>query len=187
MTKRIFIAIKINPNSNFLKKIEEIKTDLKNSKIKWVNYNNFHLTLKFLGDTQTYQIEKIITELQKIAKQTKTFKISIKDFGVFPNTKKPRILWFGIDNDEKISEIATKINTNLSKYNFNADNKAFKPHLTIGRIKFTEETDKIKKHINNLKNRQIQEINIDKIILYESILKKEGPTYKAIKEILLEQ
>ncbi len=182
--KRTFIAIKILPDKNLLNAYNEIINSFENDKIKWVEPDNFHITLKFLGDTQDIDIQNIAKDLEIIGRH-KEFPISIENFGVFPNIRSPRVFWFGVKNFLPLEKIKNEIDNIVQKYGFATDTKKFKPHLTIARPKFINDRKIIEKFIEKYQNKTIQEAKIDKIIFYESTLTRQGAIYTPIKTINL--
>jgi 2'-5' RNA ligase len=184
--KRLFIAIKIIPNQNFLDIFNVLKKELEYEKINWVDESNLHFTLKFLGKTENSQIEKIISNLKKITAATQVLNIRIENLGVFGSRYDPRVIWAGIASNEQLSQLAEKVLNKLDEVGFKRDRQNFVPHITLGRIKHIRDKKHLKKVID--KNRTLiqQEEQVKKIYLYESILKPEGPHYKVVKSFDLQ-
>jgi RNA 2',3'-cyclic 3'-phosphodiesterase len=93
--KRIFIAVEIDPGATLLKMISALKTGLKNDNIKWVNPNNIHLTLSFLGDTEEEMIRSVSNMLKERCEGSGKFELVIEGLGIFRNLDDPRVLWTG--------------------------------------------------------------------------------------------
>jgi len=185
--KRTFIAIKINLSEEILSKINDIKTNLENEPIKWVETNNMHLTLKFLGDTTDDQIDAVIHVLDQIKVDFQSFSFDIKGCGVFKNIRQPRVLWFGIDQINEMKKIHNVIETELLKIGFEKEQRSFTPHLTLGRIKFIKHTEKLRKLLDLHKNQVFQKLEVKEITLFESNLTPQGPIYNSIHTIGLEE
>ncbi len=183
---RLFIAVDINFNRKISEFYLQTKELFKNEKIKWVDPDNFHLTLKFLGETQTDKIPFIENSLKEIAKNYKKFEIEISGIGVFPNLYKPKVLWIGINKYEILTEIAHQIDTKLQKIGFEPETRIFKPHLTIGRIKFIRSLSKLKNYVEKNSEKFFNRQKINSIILYQSILSPQGAKYNALKIIKLQ-
>jgi 2'-5' RNA ligase len=183
--KRTFIATKINPGTKFLNTYTKLKNELENEKIKWVDKNNFHLTLFFLGDTSEEQINQVRLQLSNIADQFQAFQIKLKGLGVFKNFHKPRVLWAGIYEYEYLRQIKEYIDKEMLKIGFNPDAREFKPHLTISRIKWVDDKDKLKKLVKEHEDVFFEDQTIREITFYESILRPEGPEYKPIEKFAL--
>ncbi len=183
--KRLFIAIKIDISKELKNFIISLKKELSSEKIKWVDFKNFHITLKFLGDTEENLIPNINEALQKAAKSNTKFTLQLKGIGVFKTIANPRVLWIGIGKNEKMINLFNCIEDNLEILGFQKEKREFNPHLTISRIKFLKDKKVLLNHILKNSNKEWDKIEIEKFTLYQSILKKQGPTYLEIKNFNL--
>ena len=183
--KRLFAAIKINPSESFLQTYYGLKANLRNDKIKWVNIKNIHITLKFFGETPEDQIPEIVEKLKSIAANHPHFKLNIKDIGIFGSSYKPRVIWFGIEENERLIKLVKDVLSGMDDIGFKQDRQNFVPHLTIGRIKFIDDKNRFQQVIDKYKSTEIQKQEVTGFNLYESILKQEGPEYKVIEKFIL--
>jgi 2'-5' RNA ligase len=183
--KRTFIAVKIHPDNKLLNAHAKLRNELDNEKIKWVDPQNFHLTLFFLGDTEEEQIARIREELSNIAENFSKTQIKLQGLGVFKNIHKPRVLWAGISEYDDLKEIKLAVDKQMVQLGFNPDAREFKPHLTLARIKWLEQKNKLKSLLANYEGVFFQYADIEEIIYYESILKESGPEYKPIEKFML--
>ncbi len=179
---RSFIAIKLE--NRVTSAIKEIQQKLKktNPNIKFVHPENIHLTLKFLGEISNKQTPTIKRALSLTAENFHMFKITLSKIGFFPNNSSPKILWIGIKNSKEINSLVEKLNSVLSKFGFDNENRPFKAHITIARIKNRNELNKSAVAAINEFN---QEMFVDKITLLKSTLTKGGPVYEELYEINL--
>jgi len=178
--KRIFIAIKIEPDSTFLRIHSSLKAILGNEKINWVDPANIHLTLAFLGDTEEDRIKVAAIMLKQHCSGFGEFDFNLCGTGVFKDFNDPRVIWIGVAESEKLAELYGRIKTGLEDTGFKTDNRPFRPHITIGRIKFLRDPGVLRTAIEKYKDSGIQKVNVTEVILYESILKPAGPVYKPI-------
>jgi len=183
--KRLFVAIKVVPDENFLKSYVALRHALQLEKISWVKPENFHLTLKFLGKTPEDKFPAIRTALQQVAEQTGNFSMKMAGTGIFGSSYKPRVLWFGIENDLAIHQLGETVLNNLDKAGFPRDRQNFVPHLTIGRINKIEHKKMFQDAVAAHRHDFLQEFTINKIILYESLLKPMRVVYKQRMEFRL--
>jgi 2'-5' RNA ligase len=181
---RTFIAIKITPNTEIIKFYNFIRQTFNYDKIKWVESNNFHITLKFLGETNTEIVEKISNELNIFEKKS-SFSIDLKGFGIFANPYKPRVLWIGIDKNENLSNLKKQIENITKKYGFVPDKNFFNPHLTLARPKFIENKKLLQELLKKYENKTFQTCKIDKLFFFQSKLTPKGAIYTPIKIIQL--
>lgn len=175
--KRLFLAIKIHPTPRYISLFQEITSSLRHERIKWVEPQNMHLTLKFFGETDEKQIPAIINVVQAATAKTKPFTLKIADTGIFGSRYDPRVVWFGIQKQPELELLAQNIFASLAQCGWEADRQNFVPHLTIGRIKELKDKPLFQKIIGKYNTLEVQEENVSEITLYESILRREGPLY----------
>jgi len=177
MTKRLFAAIKIDTSEELLNVYYSIRHRLKDEKIKWVEPVNFHLTLKFFGETPVSQIEKINKELERICNKFEPFSMIINKVGIFGSSYKPRVIWLGFKEEELLKKLGKKVLSHLNDAGFLSDRQNFVPHLTIARIKKIDHKESLRKTISHFQNIQLPQLKINSFHLYESILKPARPVY----------
>ncbi len=103
--------------------------------VKWVPFENLHITVKFLGEIDEEMKEKTAGVLQDVCQRHKRFSAGFSGIGCFPDHRRPRVVWIGIDTGaEHLSALAHDIEELLVPFGFKKE-KRFHPHLTIGRIK----------------------------------------------------
>src|SRR6056297_2883647 len=95
-TKRIFIAIRFLPDPVFSDMYRDIKSRLKNEKIRWVKADNLHLTLRYIGEYEFSGIPGISEMLSEISLGTREFTLVYQDIGVFRSLSYPKVLWVGL-------------------------------------------------------------------------------------------
>jgi 2'-5' RNA ligase len=176
---RSFIAVNLNPD------IKEHLTSLQailyipESKIKWVEKNNLHLTMKFLGYIALEQMELIKSILKEITSQHSPFIIKLSsNMGIFPAYQMPRIIWVGIK--EGISELTGLYNdleNNLSNKGFPREDKKFSGHITIARVKFIKDKTNFIQIVKRIDVNNLSQA-VSSIDLMESKLTPNGPIYK---------
>jgi len=181
--KRTFIAIKIPFTKQELGIITDIQDALKKEKIKWVESWNLHITLFFLGDTDDNIIQPLTEKLVKQLKTTKYFNLVLKGLGVFKSIRDPKVIWIGINKSNELQMLKNEIDAIVSEFGFKTDEREFKPHLTLGRVKFVNNKTEFKDLLEKYKETDFGKVVIDKVIFYESRLTPQGPVYKSLKEI----
>ena len=174
MVIRTFIALGFDAST--LEYIDKIMPVLKGSgaSANWTRKGNFHLTLKFLGDTEESIAQKISVELEGMVFQKIPYRLS--RFGGFPNLRKPRVLWVGLESPMCI-EVAQKIDGVCNKFGFPLEDRPFVPHLTLGRIK--EPFDFVKT-VAELPPPPQGELFFKNVVFFKSILSNSGPTYEPL-------
>ncbi len=183
---RTFIAVKIEPEPELLQLMKCLKKKFSDQKIKWVEENNLHLTIKFLGDTTPLQVEKVKEILQETAKNFSEFQFDLQGIGFFKRNRQPKVLFVNIEKYKYLKQFADELDTKLSGLGFEKEQREFNPHLTLGRIKYLRNKSRFYKTIEEYKSILIQQVKIDEIIYYQSILKSDGPEYKFLVKVGLD-
>ncbi len=178
--KRLFAAIKVHPSEGFLSRYYSLKRNLKDEKIRWVDPENIHITLKFFGETPEHHIPAINAALQQSAAGHAAFDLSITSTGIFGSSYQPKVIWFGIEPHEDIIRLSESILTELEKTGIERDRQNFVPHLTIARIKQLEDKKYFQKVIDHNKEDFIQKEEVNEFHLFESMLKPGGAEYTVI-------
>ena len=176
---RAFIAIDVSDEvrDNLLKAQERIGS--KAAKIKFVERENFHVTLKFLGEIDEITAEEVKKALAEISKKHKKHRVRVKGIGVFPNPNYVRVIWAGVENDEGIKAIARDVEREMRRLGFKKD-KDFVAHITIGRVKFVRYKVELAMALKDLANEDFGEFEVNAIELKKSTLTPKGPIYETV-------
>ncbi|MBP7055878.1 MAG: RNA 2',3'-cyclic phosphodiesterase [Candidatus Omnitrophica bacterium] len=180
---RTFIAIELS--DEIRKTLSQAQSHLRYSgaDVKWVSEENTHLTLKFLGELSEDKVEKVTSILDNIAKNFKTFEISLKDIGAFPKIEFPKVIWVGLDKGAKESaELASRIDISLSEMGFAGETRPFAAHLTIGRVRSPKNKAVLKDKILSYHLQPTTYNIISSVILFKSVLTPHGPVYTKLHE-----
>ena len=182
---RAFIAITLDPK--VIDKIVDATAQLRPQmrSIRWVAPANFHLTLKFLGGIDEAMIESIGASLRERLRLFQRFTINAKGLGVFPDLKRPRVLWVGLTGDHLVS-LASRVESALQPLGFTSETRKFTPHLTIGRWRQADRASN--SPLRQLENWRVYEFgksNVDRVHLIESVLKPNGASYNQLVAVPL--
>ena len=184
---RTFISVELPEEAK--KKFVPIDNLLRNSalSLKLVKIKNLHLTLKFLGEITKEKLKEIIDASQVIGETFSPFSLSLKSVGIFPNIKRPGIIWAGVEKGkENLKEITKLLEGELEKRGFSAEKREFQGHLTLARVRRAAKGKKFLENlVEELKEKQFCSFPVTKFYVMKSELKKEGPTYTILKEIPL--
>ena len=182
---RAFVAVDLEPQT--VQKIAEAIVRLRPRipGIRWLPPANFHLTLKFLGDIDEAKVEPIAAALERDLCPFSCFTINAKGLGVFPDLKRPRILWVGLIGDE-LNVLASKVERVLIPFGFAAEKRAFTPHLTVGRWRqFKGSSKELGDEIAKWSGHDFGRSNVGEVILFQSVLEPEGAVYRPLKVVAL--
>jgi 2'-5' RNA ligase len=183
MMIRTFISLEI-PRA-IIDEIISIRNNLVPAyeRIKWESIEKLHVTLKFLGETEQENIEKIFTSIKQLSTKYQKFDLQLDHFGFFKSNGVKRILWAGLKENFELENFVKEIDILCSEFGFEMEKRKFKPHITMLRIK----NESIIKEVDLLDNYRLPELKFigNKITMFQSILTKGGSIYKPIKSLLL--
>jgi len=180
---RAFLSIDIE-NQELFSHISETqsKLDTDLAKMKLVQIENIHFTLRFFGDTSLTKIDEIKSCLSQI--KIEPFEIKIHGVGAFPNNRRPRVIWIGVtQNAEYISNLKTEIDSHLEELGYQSERKKFTPHATIARVRYIKDAEKLINNLDGLARESIGSMTISKFNMKKSTLTPSGPIYETLWHI----
>lgn len=158
---------------------ERVKNQLDKYNVKWEKPDNFHLTIRFLGDFGLDSIEKLKSRLDTINLSFSSINLTTKGIGFFPNTRFPNVVFIDLKGkQDNCDELVERIDEVLKEFNIKPDKK-FVPHITLGRFR-QEHKVKLAKEINI--DVEEVEVKFDSFYLIKSQLTPKGSIYSVIKE-----
>lgn len=181
--KRTFVAIKINPTEELLSRIDFFKQHLAHENINWIRESQFHLTLRFIGDTPDNLIENIGNVFTEEFSKVSVFLLNLKGISIFGSKHQPRVIWVGAQPSELLQKMAKKTDECLNKFGIKRDRQNYVPHLTLARIRKLNDKQQFHRVLDSSAKGFIQSEMITNVIFYESILKNTGAVYRIIKKI----
>ncbi|MCD5397912.1 RNA 2',3'-cyclic phosphodiesterase [candidate division NPL-UPA2 bacterium] len=181
MKIRIFIAIELN--SGIQSKLMTVQEVLKKSEadVKWVKPENIHLTLKFLGHISESRLKDIFKATDESIKGITPFSLLFSGLGAFPKLDNPRVVWVGVIEDQKtLFRINENLEDTLKRNGFPAEERGYRPHLTLGRVKSSQNKAQLISSLKSEKDYFVGSMEAKKITVMQSILKPEGSEYKPL-------
>lgn len=103
--------------------------------MRWVDPEQYHITLKFLGNVDRNRRSGIAKALGEVAGSTARFEVAFERFGAFPSARKPRVFWLGVEATPELRCLKQDIELRLKKQDFERDGRGFHPHVTLGRTR----------------------------------------------------
>lgn len=184
---RAFIAIKLSPEIHQrLKDLNLLlKERLQGTPIRWVSPNNIHLTLKFLGDVSTANLETLTKLLQAEAYQHPSFEISVGDLGAFPSARRSHVIWVGVQATAELNNLQQGIEQELARLGYKTEDRPFSPHLTLGRVSRnagTQDFARIEATLTVTKVGFMGAMLVQTVHLFKSDLQPSGPIYTELLE-----
>ena len=183
---RIFFAV---PVSNDIR--ETVGGALRRSPVfdapwKWIDPGNYHFTLRFLGDTDKRLLSPLRKAGETVAQKRSPFVIRLGRFGGFPDLRKPRVIFCGIEEGKKdLSQLASLLDQEIEYLGFEGERRPYNAHLTLARVK---------RPIDHFVGKQLESLEplpedtiqaVDRFVLMQSRLSRTGASYEVIDEFIL--
>ena len=168
--------------------ISSIQEDLKSNGLdaRWVQPKNIHLTLKFLGNINKDDTQKVGEAIFKSAADYAPISLTAKGVGAFPGINRPRVLWIGIRGQiDVLIQLQKSLDDQLEQIGFPKENRPFKGHLTLARVKGQIDRVKLINAIKKYGEFEPKSFIADNIILFKSDLKSTGAVYTKLNSLSL--
>ncbi len=178
---RAFLAVELPDESRvrlsaLTEKLAESRAD-----VKWVEPQNLHVTMRFLGDISQDQLADIRTRLQTVERETPKFDAQLSQPGAFPSIRAPRVIWMGIgEGHEALSRIAVLINDGLGALGIVSETRKFVAHVTLGRARSSRGLDRLSRQLSGVSWSAPQSFAVGHITLFESRLSSAGSVYTTL-------
>jgi 2'-5' RNA ligase len=183
---RTFIAIELPPEIK--EAMAGVQAELKKSDadVGWVRPEGVHLTLKFLGDVEEKKVAELGDALAERLKGETPFILQAKGIGTFPTPKAPRVVWLGVEGEvARLSALADKVESVCAGLKFPKEDRPFKAHLTLGRVKSPRGRSALVTMLESFKDADLGEFKADAVSVMKSELKRTGAVYTEMRRIVL--
>ncbi|MBE9473821.1 MAG: RNA 2',3'-cyclic phosphodiesterase [Chloroflexi bacterium] len=189
---RAFIAVNLSPE--ILERIDQVSLDLrarmKDIPVRWVPVENIHLTLKFLGNVSTANLEILKDILGKVVSSHSECDISVGGIGAFPKPHNPRVIWVGMEVPQELVTLQHNIEIETARLGYSREHRPFSAHLTFGRVSrnaSAQDVHAIAEVLENYKVGFLGATRLKTVYLYRSDLKPDGAVYTPIYSATLEE
>jgi 2'-5' RNA ligase len=186
---RVFVAIGIDEQIRKalgdLQSELQSKVDVRRGNVKWVNPQNIHLTLKFLGEIKDQQVVEVCDIVKDAAGRHQSFELEVGPVGHFGG-RSARVLWVGTrtKNDE-LRILQEDIEEHLAGAGWPKEARRFTGHLTLCRIRNSKAGVKLAQLTQAYKETRLGAMAADSVTVYESQLRPAGPIYTALGDYQL--
>lgn len=177
---RVFIAIDISEHVRSairsymarLKKVSEAP--------RWVRPEGMHVTLKFVGEAKPEVVEQIKSELRTV-RSPAPVDLQFRGIGFFPNERRPRVLWVGIEASDNLADLAADIEARMAKIGIEPESRKFSPHLTLARFESPNGLAPLQREIQQLGSPGFGSERANELFLFQSVLKRGGAEYTKLE------
>jgi RNA 2',3'-cyclic 3'-phosphodiesterase len=176
---RLFVAVEVP---------EEVRAGLAEAvaplrerfpKARWVPIENQHVTVKFLGSTYPRLVEWVTSTVGGVASRHAAFETRVADLGAFPNARRARVLWAGLDDpSSSFASILSALDESLAR-EFKIEKRAFTPHLTVARFDPPVRLDPDEVGFES------EVFTVDRVVLFRSHLRRPAPVYEPLATFAL--
>ncbi len=182
---RAFIAIR--PAAGLYQACTGVAAAGRGLPMRWVRPESVHLTLKFLGDVPVGAIPAIHQALRQAAEGLVTFSVSARGLGCFPNATRPRVLWMGLDDPRReLLQLQRRIGSTLAALGISAEERPFRPHLTLARARGTRVGEELDALLSEYKNHVFGDLFVSQIHLMRSDLYEKGAVHTPLHSVALQ-
>lgn len=185
VTWRVFCAVELpgEVRARLEDHVRRLRQEVPDAAASWTRVENIHLTLKFFGDVEVKRIEKISAAAERAVKQFSTFRIDVGETGVFPKPSRPQVLWIGVsDPSGQLSALQERFENECAAEGFEKENRAYRPHLTIARLRKPEGARRLADTHLQMKFETTQ-INLKELVVFRSELSPKGSRYTPISTV----
>ena len=178
---RLFVALEIPAavRDNLATLIDELRAEdapSAKNKTRWVRPENLHVTLKFIGQVDAGKLDVIRAALAEV-RSPSGVELRFCGLGFFPNDKRPRVFWAGIEASANLAPFAAEIDARMGTLEIPRETREFSPHLTLARFDSHKGLDTLVRAANNLKSYDFGSARQSEFYLYQSVLKRGGAEY----------
>ena len=176
---RLFIALELP--SAVRDAVVKITAPLKSESpgARWSLPESMHVTLKFPGEIDAQKLEPLRVALANII-SPQSITLKFRGVGFFPDEKRPRVMWCGVESAPNLFDLAASIEHSLTSLGFEPETRAFTPHVTIARLNSARNIDKLVRAAAPLKSYDFGAARESEFHLFESVLKPVGSEYKKL-------
>jgi RNA 2',3'-cyclic 3'-phosphodiesterase len=187
---RSFIAIELPPEvKKALTRLQERLKTGDDKQVKWVEPENIHLTLHFLGNINPDIVGRITAAIEQAAAVTRHFQLQVGGLGAFPDLHRVQTIWVGLGGDlDKLNRLQKDIGANLTPAGFKPETRPFNPHLTLGRVRDfirPEERARLGQLLERMPFNANFEVDVTAVNLMKSQLMPRGPIYTRLASVKL--
>jgi 2'-5' RNA ligase len=182
---RLFVAVQISAAvrealAGFVDRLRLGFLPSPKQKVRWVPADNFHVTLKFIGHVQPAALDGIRNALSAI-RSGPPFELQIRGLHYFPNDRRPRVFWAGVNAPAELAALASAIDQSLEPLGIARETHAYTPHLTLARLNPPAISEEMRDVVSRAYTQEFGTVHVSEFHLMESKLKPSGAEYTILQ------
>jgi 2'-5' RNA ligase len=183
MTFRAFISVDVGPRIDWhalRKELAEVDRG-----VRPVRPEQLHLTLRFLGDTEEDLVPDLKELMARSVEGVAPFQLAFEGVGAFPNARRPRVVWIGLQGAEPLMEVARRLETGMVELGWKREKRGFRPHATVARIKHVRRMGRLSSLLERWQDRSFGSMEVRAVHLKRSELRPEGAIHTTVHTVAL--
>src|SRR5215213_534443 len=179
---RVFCAVELpdEVRARLEDHVSRLRKEVPEVAASWSRVENIHLTLKFFGNVEVNRIQRISEAAARSVEPITAFHIGVGGTGVFPRPSRPQVLWIGIsDPSRQLTALQARLENECAAEGFPKENRAYRPHLTIARLRKPEGARRLADAHLEMQFEPI-EVKLKELVLFRSELSPKGSKYTVI-------
>ena len=180
---RTFIGIPVRVGDEFLRAREELMNRLGGERISWVAPHRYHVTLRFIGDTELPAVSAIKEALREQVEVPPRSHVKLGHPGIFGPRKKPRVIWIGFGDTRIFDTLKIAVDKVTENCGIQPVEQSFRAHLTLGRIRSLKDNHNLTMKIEAMKEAFSYEVLLESLVFYRSETGDGGPVYTPLEKL----
>lgn len=183
---RIFIAVELDPALH--RAVIELQRHLETAgaKIRWNKPGQLHFTLRFLGEITPAQLALVKIATREAVGDTTPFIITLRHLGAFPSFHRPQVVWAGVEEGAaELQALAAGLEAQLTHHRFPPEERPFKPHLTLARIRDVRQWGDVVRALGQFRDASVGSQRVEAVSVMESQLTLQGAIHTRVEEVTL--
>ncbi len=153
---------------------------------RWIEENNFHITLKFLGQGPEEKVGEILEAMRLAARDVPPFSMRLDRLGMFPSPRRARVIWLGItDGFQESVTLAGALDRELEGLGYKTEARPYHPHVTLARLRVPQPLPQLAADASAQPPPIDASVSVARVTLFESKLRRSGAQYSVVKEVPL--
>jgi 2'-5' RNA ligase len=181
---RTFVAVELSEDVRRALRDVQARLRASGADVKWVEEENLHLTVKFLGEVQDERLVNVIAAMRLAVASLTTFSVSIGGIGAFPSLTRPRVVWAGLQaGGEPFKALRERVETAMDDIGFPREGRAPHPHVTLGRVRDPRRLKRLPELLKAEPTETLGTMTVEKLTVMASQLSPKGPRYTPIEYV----